>query len=332
MSTQLGLNYNLYKTSPRTPGGGGVILARVERVIYGPTKSDGSRDADFYANGQWGSIGGILYTVMYGSENAPEKASPVAKPYDSNIAHYPIPGEIVELTTGPSPRLNESALERDLYYKAPVNLWNSVHHNAFPNFFTLAGITNGVQVPYTDATKGVAKSNVTSSQTVKLGGTFIEQPGIKNLQGFEGDILYQGRWGQSIRFGSTVSNSATKNPWSSGGGDGLPITIIRNGQSIRSIGPTDPWTPIIEDINSDGASIYLCSGQVIRIADIEQNHVPNMKSFSTKNKPQENQIQRPITQPISTDSTSARQQSTTELQAAQASANNVSNQATRSNK
>lgn len=332
MSTQLGVNYNLYKTSPRATGGGGVILARVERVIYGPVKSDGSKDTTFYAYGQWGSVGGILYTIMYGSENAPEKAGPVAKPYDSNIARYPLVGEIVELTSGPSPRLNESALERDLYYRTPINLWNSVHHNAFPNFFTLAGTNNNTQVSYTDAAKGISKSDVTGSQTLKLGSTFVEQPSIKNLQGFEGDILYQGRWGQSIRFGSTVSNSAIKNPWSSGGGNGLPITIIRNGQSTRFIGPTDPWTPTIEDINSDGASIYLCSGQVIRIADIEQQHVPNMKSFSTKSKPQENQIQRPTAQPVSTDSTSARQQSATELQAAQASANNVSNQATRSNK
>jgi hypothetical protein len=332
MSTQLGLNYSLYKTSPSTRGGGGVILARVERVIYGPAKSDGSKDEAFYANGQWSSVGGILYTVMYGSENLPEKANVVAKPYDSNIIHYPLSGEIVALTSGPSPRLNESALERDLYYTAPINLWNSVHHNAFPNFVTLAGTNKNLRVSYTDATKGVAQSNVTSSQTFKLGSTFVEQSSVKNLQAFEGDIIHQGRWGQSIRFGSTVADSAIKNPWSSGGGNGLPITIIRNGQSSRFIGPTDPWTPTIEDINSDGASLYLCSGQVIRIADIEQQHVPNMKSFSTKSRPQENQIQRPTTQPVSTDSTSARQQSQTELQAAQASANNVSTQPTRSNK
>jgi hypothetical protein len=332
MSTQLGVNYNLYKTVPSTSPGGGTILARVDRVIYGPRKSDGSRDEAFYNNNQWNSVGGILYTVMYGSENVPQQASTVAKPYDGNITHYPLEGEIVELTPGPSTKLNDDALAKDLYYRTPINLWNNVHHNAFPSFFKIAGFNNNLQVPYADSTKGVAKSNVTSSQVVPLGSTFVEQTNIKNLQAFEGDIIYQGRWGQSIRFGSTVSNSAIKNPWSSGGQNGLPITIIRNGQSTRFIGPTDPWTPTIEDINSDGASIYLCSGQVIRISDIEQNHVPNMKSFTSKSKPQENQIQRPVQQPVSTDSTSARQQSQSELQAAQASANNVSNQATRSNK
>lgn len=326
MSTQLGINTSYYRGILQNNTGGGVILARVERVIYGPTKSDGSRDEDFYLNGQWNSVGGILYTVMYGSENVPQQVNTVAKPYDGNITHYPLSGEIVELTIGPSPRLNESALERDLYYRTPINLWNSVHHNAFPNFFNIAGFNNNLQVPYTDTTKGVAKSNVTSSQVIPLGSTFVEQSNIKNLQAFEGDIIHQGRWGQSMRFGSTVTNSAIKNPWSSAGQNGLPITIIRNGQTSRLIGPSDPWTPTIEDINLDAASIYLCSGQVIRINDIEKNHVPNMKSFTTKSKPQENNIQRPNTQPVSTDSISARQQSQSELKAAQASSNLYSSQ------
>jgi hypothetical protein len=332
MSTQLGLNYSLYRTIAGDTTATNLILARVDRVIYGPVKSDGSRDEAFYANNQWNSVGGILYTVMYGNENVPAQAGTVAKPYDANITHYPVVGEIVELAIGPSTKLNDDSLAKDLYYRTPINLWNNVHQNAFPNFFNLAGFNNNLQVPYTDTTKGIAKSSVTSSQVISLGSTFKEQSGIKNLQGFEGDIIYQGRWGQSIRFGSTVTDSAIKNPWSSAGQNGLPITIIRNGQSTRFIGPTDPWTPTIEDINTDAASIYLCAGQVIRISDIEKNHIPNMKSFTTKSKPQENQIQRPIQQPVSTDSTSARQQSQAELQAAQASANNVSNQATRSNK
>jgi hypothetical protein len=266
MSIQLGVNYNLYKVGADGSMVPDTILARVDRVIYGPVKGDGSRDEAFYQNGQWNSVGGILYTVMYGSEYIPQDAAVVAKPYDITILKYPVVGEIVELTVGPSPRLNDDGLAKDLYYHAPINLWNNNHQNAFPNFFKTAQANNNLQVPYTDAARGVAKSNVTSSQTVSLGYTFKDQPNIKNLQGFEGDVIHQGRWGQSIRFGSTVDNSAIKNPWSSGGGNGLPITIIRNGESTRFIGPTDPWTPTIEDINSDGASIYLCSGQVIRLS------------------------------------------------------------------
>lgn len=328
MSTQLGLNYGLFPGGAEQTPQSSVIIARVERVIYGPVNSDGSKNADFYANGQWNSIGGIVYTVLYGSQYLPEDTPTIAKPYDANITRYPLSGEIVELRVGPSTKMNDDGLSRDLYYLPNINLWNSVHQNAFPNFYKIAGTNNNLTVPYTDTTRGVANSNVTSSQTVSLGSTFKEQPEVKNLQPFEGDVIYQGRWGQSIRFGSTVTNSAIKNPWSSAGTNGLPITIIRNGQTTRFVGPTQPWTPTIEDINLDGASIYLCSGQVIRINDIEKNHVPNMKSFTTKSKPQENNIQRPNTQPVSTDSISARQQSQSELKAAQASSNLYSSQKT----
>lgn len=331
MSTQLGLNYGLYPGGSGDTGQISIILARVDRVIYGPIKGDGSKDSEFYANGKWNSVGGILYTTMYGSQYLPNPSTTVARPYDNNIVRYPVQGEIVELVVGPSPRLNDDGLAKDVYYRTPIGLWNNSHHNAFPNFAYTANANNSSQTTYNDTTSGIAKSNVTSSQKVSLGYTFKDQYDIKNLQVFEGDILHQGRWGQSIRFGSTVSGSAIKNPWSSFGKSGSPITIIRNGQNTSFVGPTDPWTPTIEDINLDGASIYLCAGQVIRVSDIEKNHIPNMKSFSTKSRPLENQIQRPNTQPVSTDSTSARQQSQSELKAAQTSANLYASQVPKSN-
>lgn len=332
MSIQLGVNYNLYPGGSEGTSQVSTVLARVDRVIYGPIKGDGTRDNDFYGNGKWDSVGGILFTVIYGSQYLPQEITTVAKPYDSNIVRYPIQGEIVELAVGPSPRLNDDGLAKDVYYRTPINLWNNAHHNAFPNFAKISNANNALNVPYTDATAGVASSTVTGSQRVSLGTTFKEQYDVKNLQVFEGDILYQGRWGQSIRFGSTISGSAIKNPWSSFGKNGSPITIIRNGQNTSFVGPTDPWTPTIEDINLDGASIYLCTDQVIRVSDIEKNHIPNMKSFAAKSKPLESQLQRPNTSPVSTDSTSARQQSQSELKAAQTSANLYASQVPKSNR
>ena len=75
-----------------------------------------------------------------------------------------------------------------------------------------------------------------------------------------GDILYEGRWGNSIRLGSTVkSKSQFANPWSRSGVNGDPITIIRNGQSknANEFGAE----PIVENIKQDLSSIYLTSTQ-----------------------------------------------------------------------
>jgi hypothetical protein len=72
----------------------------------------------------------------------------------------------------------------------------------------------------------------------------------------EGDVIEEGRWGNSIRIGSTVKN--TPNNWSISGSNGDPILIIRNGQGIQT---EEGWVPTIEDINNDDSSIYVTSTQ-----------------------------------------------------------------------
>jgi len=77
--------------------------------------------------------------------------------------------------------------------------------------------------------------------------------------------MFEGRWGQSIRFGSTTDNSgegtAHPNKWSNEGEKGNPITIIRNGQG--NINKENSFERITEDINGDNSSIYLCANQQI---------------------------------------------------------------------
>ena len=89
---------------------------------------------------------------------------------------------------------------------------------------------------------------------------------VRNLQPFPGDLIYQGRWGQSLRFGATAQNTPIPNPWSDSGEDGDAITIIRNGQYEEE---TDPWIPQVEDINEDKSSIYLTSTQNIENLQVE---------------------------------------------------------------
>ena len=95
------------------------------------------------------------------------------------------------------------------------------------------------------------------------GSTFIERSNIHPLLPYAGDIIIEGRWGNSIRFGSTVqsNNLIYNNDWSKEGENGNPITIIRNGQpeDVSSEG----YLPIVENINTDLSSIYLTSNQAI---------------------------------------------------------------------
>jgi hypothetical protein len=92
-------------------------------------------------------------------------------------------------------------------------------------------------------------------------------------------MILEGRFGNSIRFGSTNASSEISNPnnWSDSGNTGDPITIIRNGQSTNL--DEKGWLPTVENINSDASSIYLTSNQ--RIQNFRQAS-PYMASYSAE--------------------------------------------------
>jgi hypothetical protein len=137
-----------------------------------------------------------------------------------------------------------------------VGIWNHPHHNAFPqNSNTLPP---SQQKDYIETEIGSVRRVTDQSTEIFLGRTFVERGNIHPLLPFEGDRILEGRWGNSIRFGSTVKN--TLNDWSSIGTNGDPITIIRNGQGNQT---DEGWVPTVEDINNDEASIYLTSTQKI---------------------------------------------------------------------
>lgn len=100
--------------------------------------------------------------------------------------------------------------------------------------------------------------------------TFVPKDKIRGLLPYEGDRIYEGRNGASIRFGTTVTNPTTKNPWSEGGNDGDPITIIRNGQYV-DFDDSETIAPILEDINRDASSIYMTNNQQIPIDVASKN-------------------------------------------------------------
>jgi hypothetical protein len=77
----------------------------------------------------------------------------------------------------------------------------------------------------------------------------------------------EGRWGNSIRFGSTVKERS--NNWSTTGSNGNPITILRNGQGDNR---PEGWLPTVEDINKDDSSIYLTSTQNIPLQASSLNY------------------------------------------------------------
>jgi hypothetical protein len=149
-----------------------------------------------------------------------------ALPYSSAYKKPPLPGEVVLVirTQIKSQGKTSTPLENS-YYLEPLNLWKHPQHGQTP-------IGN--------------EDNVT---TVK---DFTERSDINPLTPYAGDVLFEGRQGQSLRFSQSIPN---KTPWN--GPLGEPIMVLSNGQVTVNNG----FEYIKEDVNEDYASLYLTSTQ-----------------------------------------------------------------------
>jgi len=243
--------------------GSGIIIGRVKEIVLGPYKSGDPTIEDPNFN-SYEDIGKIQFEFLYSPNSISLGAiSKPAYPIFSAIKQFPVLGEIVFITRGPSPDLNDNFNNQRLYYFPPYALWNSVNHNTFPNMEEYSEFVK----QYKTKPQYQGQSQTQNAEMPK-GYSFSEKD-IKSLAPFEGDTIIESRFGQSIRFGSTTTSMKKFNHWSDAGTNGAPITIIRNGQGQPSF-PLDKFANTVEDINSDATSIYLTAGQKIIINQLSK--------------------------------------------------------------
>lgn len=215
----------------------------------------------FKEYGEWNSIGCIFFSSNKISTNSKViNKGNFAKPLFPNYKIFPLKNELVYVTLFTNENSQSNLSDSSYYYFQPINLWNSSHHNALPDPFTNDSNFTFQNNDYLLSETGNTRKTSVAFPEIDLGKTFKEKNNIKPLQPFEGDVIHEGRWGQSIRFGSTVKSLNV--PWSQEGNNGDPITIIRNSQHNDN---KEAWIPQVEDINKDTSSIYLTSNQVIPI-------------------------------------------------------------------
>ena len=152
--------------------------------------------------------GAILGTFI--NEPTQEVLGGAVLPLFSNTSQIPLIGEHVAVI-----EFNEQH-----YYFGVINRKNSINENSQPGL-----VTNNIE-------------------NTKFGKTF-ERRDIRPVTLNEGDITYNGRFGQSIKLGGYTENNK-------------PYIKIRCGQ--RPLSPDElgnPNVPIGENIESDSSSIYL---------------------------------------------------------------------------
>ena len=234
-----------------------LTVVRVKSIVLDETHPR------FKELGEWDALG----TIEYENVIKPNVINPLptAKPLYGNVKNYPLINEIVYILSLPSTLIGQLTSNTISYYVNTVALWNHPHHNAYPSNSNEKPSTQ--QKGYNQTELGNTSKITDQTLEINLGNTFIERSNIHPLLPFEGDVVYEGRWGNSVRIGSTVKNSP--NTWSSIGTNGDPILILRNGQGKQT---EEGWLPVVENINNDESSIYLTSTQNIPLEAASTNY------------------------------------------------------------
>ena len=224
----------------------------------------------FKQHGEWASIGGIVFEFVKDptkDKNLLNKQ--FALPLYSNIKHMPVEHEIVLVIQSSDSGILDNLNSFSYYYLPPTNVWSNSHHNAVPDqIFAVPGEGDGLPDKSRSdyqlvGNKVVRQIGDGSTEIFKPGDPFVEYPYIPTLTPYPGDLILEGRWGNSLRFSSTNSKYGLDRNWGNYLSTNPPITILRNGRKPNFTGEPAVWETISEDINKDFSSLYLTSEQKI---------------------------------------------------------------------
>jgi hypothetical protein len=165
---------------------------------------------------------------------SPDPYSPTIsniKPADNNFKKIPLVGEQVLIFQGYREDSKPEVLIPQWYYSTTLSVSSNTNINALT---------------------GISKSGL---QDLKPGHTFVERS-VATLQAYEGDVISEGRWGNSIRLGSSIDTTKAVVDVKPNyiGEPGDPIIIL----STR-INGSDKF--VTENVDTDSASLYLTSTQ-----------------------------------------------------------------------
>ena len=190
-----------------------------------PTK-DGSPDYTY--------LGGVLGRFCISEQGLNIDRLSNYKPLNPNFQQTPVVGEIV---------IGVRYLGQ-LFFTTQLNLFGN------PNFNTMHGISRGKNKNTFESKAGVEVVN-SDDRGTSTGYYFESLVDSRRLLPNEGDIIFEGRFGNTIRIGSDIKNENTESP----------NIILNVGQSKDEF--PNPKQPIEEKIDTDGSSVYLTTNQTL---------------------------------------------------------------------
>ena len=224
----------------KSPTGNGIVYSVIldEKHPYLKNREDvEGKESNF--------IGAILFRLV-GQPSPSEESLPIAYPFDKNQKNLPVRNESVEIIQG----ISGQSLYRRIGIEVSPNV--DADEKQITKMFPPNQLDSSKKQEYSKVqSTGIARSNNDeSAKNDGYGDYFKKEAGIHKLKLYEGDMLFESRFGQSIRF-SGYNN--TENKFS-------PTIIIRNNESADSKKAVIKYGTL-EDINKDGSIISLSSEQ-----------------------------------------------------------------------
>ena len=209
----------------------------------------------------------------------PNNQVAIAYALNTNIKRVPIIGESVIIIPATLAEGSSTKTVSRLYYIDVISIQQNIHHNALPSVSGVIGTTSGDDYSSTSAGNPNSEGGDTE---VDLGDGFVERDDVGSLQPFLGDLLIEGRFGHSLRFGySPEGADTTEDPsWNSSTPED-PITILSNGRNAA--GSYNKF--IIEDVDEDLSSIWLTSSQKVKLTTSQKNIGTGLTPQSNFDKP-----------------------------------------------
>lgn len=189
-------------------------------------------------------LGAITFRTGDDITVSEEDSLPIAYPLEKNFKTLPTRNELVEIYEFTP---NFFGYRR---FGLEINPTTNSSQTLIEDNFTPTTSDEAKSSQYSKVQKtNINRTSTDKSKTKGFGDYFEPQTGIHKLKLYEGDTLLESRFGQSIRFSAYNNDEKTFSP----------TTIIRNGESPQNR-QLDENLPIEEDINQDGSSIVMSSG------------------------------------------------------------------------
>jgi hypothetical protein len=215
--------------------------------------SEFKNDSD-YAEKDGATYGAIRYRLPEDSDVKSE-GLPIAYPQDRYNFTLPVKYETVYIDT----------INGRNFYR-PIGFQNTIGFNTNMGVLVSTIKTTNESTgdtgttTYSEVSKtGISNSNTSSEEKSKTkngfqGKYFKRNLKLHQLKPNEGDTIIQSKFGSSIRFSGYLHDDKTN-------GTQYPSILIRNGENTDSQQNNKVFETTIEDINKDGSSIQITSGE-----------------------------------------------------------------------